>query len=182
MNVGKLISGSSTFLKPSFKPVLDFQAQSGSSWFVKRWSLACKILSMTLLAWEMSAIVRWLAHSLVLLFLGIGPEYPNFKIKRLCFLFRDHKREQFNSWLKRPVLISGDNVKIVSQLGKAAVTHRSSHCYWQRHTCMDLFQVSIIWSAFCFCLWQLIFPDPCLSFLPFVENEESCFIIHYSFA
>ena len=27
---------------------------------------------MTLLAWEMSAIVRWLEHSLVLPFLGIG--------------------------------------------------------------------------------------------------------------
>ena len=35
-------------------------------------SLACKILSMTLLAWEMSAIIQWLEHSLVLTFLGIG--------------------------------------------------------------------------------------------------------------
>ena len=34
--------------------------------------LACKILSMNLLAWEMSAIVQWLTHSLVLPFLGIG--------------------------------------------------------------------------------------------------------------
>ena len=31
-----------------------------------------KILSMTSPAWEMSAVVRWLAHSLVLPFLGIG--------------------------------------------------------------------------------------------------------------
>ena len=35
-NVGNLISGSSAFFKPSFKPRLDFQTQSGSSWFVKR--------------------------------------------------------------------------------------------------------------------------------------------------
>ena len=44
----------------------------GSSWFAWCGSLACKILSMTLLAWEMSAIVWWLAHSLVLPFFGIG--------------------------------------------------------------------------------------------------------------
>ena len=36
---------------------------SASSWFTSCWSLACKILSMTLLAWEMSTIVRQLAHS-----------------------------------------------------------------------------------------------------------------------
>ena len=34
-NVGNLISGSSAFFKPSFKPGLDFETQSGSSWFVK---------------------------------------------------------------------------------------------------------------------------------------------------
>ena len=44
----------------------------GSSWFAWCWSLAYKILRMTLIAWEMSAIVWWLAHSLVLPFLGIG--------------------------------------------------------------------------------------------------------------
>ena len=34
-NVVNLISGSSAFFKPSFKPGLDFETQSGSSWFVK---------------------------------------------------------------------------------------------------------------------------------------------------
>ena len=47
VNVGNLISGSSSFSKPSWI--------SGSSWFTLCWSLPCKILSMTLLAWDMSA-------------------------------------------------------------------------------------------------------------------------------
>ena len=37
---------------------------SGSSWFTYCWSLACRILSITLLACEMSAIVQWFVHSL----------------------------------------------------------------------------------------------------------------------
>ena len=44
---------------------------SGSSWFAQFWSLAWKILSMTLLALEVNAIDWCLAHSLVLPFLGI---------------------------------------------------------------------------------------------------------------
>ena len=53
-------------------PFLNPAWTSGSSWFASCWSLACKILSMTLLTWEMNAIVWWLAHSLVLPFLEIG--------------------------------------------------------------------------------------------------------------
>ena len=48
-DVGNLISGSSPFLKPAWI--------SGSSQFMYCWSLACRILSITLLACEMSAIV-----------------------------------------------------------------------------------------------------------------------------
>ena len=51
-NDGNLISGLSAFLNPAWTP--------GSSWFVKCWSLACKILNMTLLAREMSLIVWFL--------------------------------------------------------------------------------------------------------------------------
>lgn len=110
--------------------------------------------------------------------MGVGPEYPNLKIKRSCFLFRDHKREQFNSWLKRPVLISRDGtVKIVSQLGKAAVTDRSSRVTDGRHTCyVFVFGVDhLVWLLFLLMAAYLSPP----SFLPFVENEEICFI--YSF-
>ena len=50
VDVGNLISGSSAFSKPAWT--------SGSSWFTSCWSLAWRIFSITLLAWEMSAIVH----------------------------------------------------------------------------------------------------------------------------
>ena len=49
-DVGYLISGSSLFLNPIWT--------SGSSWFMYYWNLAWRILSITLLACEMSAIVQ----------------------------------------------------------------------------------------------------------------------------
>ena len=52
------------FLKPAWT--------SGSSRFTYCWSLAWRILSITLLVCEMSAIVRWFQHSLALPFFGIG--------------------------------------------------------------------------------------------------------------
>ena len=45
---------------------------SGSSWFMYYWSLAWGILSSTLLACEVDAIVQWFEHSLALPFFGIG--------------------------------------------------------------------------------------------------------------
>ena len=63
-NAGNLISSSSS----SYKPTLDIW----SFLVCIRPQPACKLLSNTLLAWEMSVTVSWLAHSLVLPFLGIG--------------------------------------------------------------------------------------------------------------
>ena len=55
-NVANLVSGSSAFSKPSLN-IWRFLVHI----ILK---LACKILSITLLAWEMSAIVWWFEHSL----------------------------------------------------------------------------------------------------------------------
>jgi len=52
------------FLKPAWT--------WGNPQFTYCWSLAWRILSITLLAREMSAIVRWFEHSLALPFFGIG--------------------------------------------------------------------------------------------------------------
>ena len=52
------------FLKPAWT--------SGSSQFMHCWSLAWRILSITLLAYEMSAIVQQFEHSWALSFFGIG--------------------------------------------------------------------------------------------------------------
>ena len=51
------------FLNPAYT--------SGSSRFMHCWSLAWRILSMTLLAYEMSTVVQWLEHSWALPFFGI---------------------------------------------------------------------------------------------------------------
>ena len=61
-DVGNLISGSSAFSKTS----LNIRK------FTYCWSLAWRILSITLLECEMSAIVRQFEHSLALPFFGIG--------------------------------------------------------------------------------------------------------------
>ena len=64
MNVGNLISGSSSFIK--------FSLYTEISRFIYCWILAWKILSITLLACEMSATVQWFEYSLALPFFGIG--------------------------------------------------------------------------------------------------------------
>ena len=70
-DVGNFISGSSAFSKTS--------VNIWSSWFMYCWSLAWRILSITLLACEMSAIVWWFEHSLALLFFGIGMQTDLFQ-------------------------------------------------------------------------------------------------------
>ena len=65
--VGNLISGSSAFSK--------FSLNIGSSWFMYYWSLAWRILSITLLAFEMSAVVQYIKHSLAQIFKDICPLY-----------------------------------------------------------------------------------------------------------
>ena len=62
----------------------------GRSWFVYSWSLAWRILSITLLACEMSAIVWWFEHSFFLKFI-----YFNWKLITLqyCIGFAIHQHE-----------------------------------------------------------------------------------------
>ena len=68
-----------SFLKPAWI--------SGSSWFVYSWSLAWRILSITLLACEMSAIVRF-EHSLALPFFGISMKTDIFQSCGNCWVFQ----------------------------------------------------------------------------------------------
>ena len=74
------------FLEPSFSMIqrmltiwspvplafVNLSWTCGSSWFTYCWSLAWRILSITLLVCEMSAIVQYFEHFLALLFFGIG--------------------------------------------------------------------------------------------------------------
>ena len=68
------------FLKPA--------RTSGSSQFTYCWSLAWRILNITLLACEMSAIVRWFEHSLGFPFFGIGMKTEFFQSCGHCWVFQ----------------------------------------------------------------------------------------------
>ena len=68
------------FLKPAWI--------SGSSRFTYCWSLAWRILSITLLACEMSAILQWFEHSLALPFFGIGMKTDLFQSCGHCRVFQ----------------------------------------------------------------------------------------------
>ena len=61
---------------------------SGSSWFIHCWRLAWRILSITLLTCEMSAIVQKFEHSLALPFFGIGMKTDFFQSCGHCWLFQ----------------------------------------------------------------------------------------------
>ena len=69
-------------------PFLNLAWTSGSSQFTYCWSLAWRILSITLLACEMSAIVQSFRHSLALPFFGIGMKTDLFQSCGHCWVFQ----------------------------------------------------------------------------------------------
>ena len=69
-------------------PFLNLPWTSGSSRFTYCWSLAWRILSITLLACEMSAVVWWFEHSWVLPFFGIGMKTDFFQSCDYCWVFQ----------------------------------------------------------------------------------------------
>ena len=69
-------------------PFLNPAWTSESSQFTYCWSLVWRILSITLLACEMSAIVQWFEHSLALPFFGIGMKTDFFQSCGHCWVFQ----------------------------------------------------------------------------------------------
>ena len=69
-------------------PLLKPAWTSGSSRFTYLWSLAWRILSITLLACEMSAIVPSFEHSLALPFFGTGMKTDIFQSCGHCWVFQ----------------------------------------------------------------------------------------------
>ena len=69
-----------TFLNPAWT--------SGSSRFTYYWSLAWRILSISLLAREISAVVQWFEHSLALPFFGTGMKVDLFQSCGHCWVFQ----------------------------------------------------------------------------------------------
>ena len=79
-DVGNLISGSSAFFKASLN-IWKFTVHV----LLK---LICRILTITLLVCEMSAIVRQFEHSLALPFFGIGMKTDLFQSCGQCWVFQ----------------------------------------------------------------------------------------------
>ena len=69
-------------------PFLNPACTFGSSWLTYCWSLAWRILSITLLACEMSAIVQYSEHSLALSFFWIGMKTDLFQSCGHCWIFQ----------------------------------------------------------------------------------------------
>ena len=69
-------------------PFLNPAWTSGGSRFLYYWNLAWKILSITLLTCEMSAIVQKFGHSLALSFFGIGMKTDLFQSCGHCWVFQ----------------------------------------------------------------------------------------------
>ena len=69
-------------------PFLNPTWTTGNSQFMYYWSLAWRILSIILLACEMSGIVWRFEHSLALPFFGIGMKTDLFQFCRHCWVFQ----------------------------------------------------------------------------------------------
>ena len=80
MYVSNFISGSSAFLNPAWT--------CGNSLFTYYWSLAWRILNITLLACEMSVSVWYFDHSLTLPFFEIGMKTDLFWFCGYCWVFQ----------------------------------------------------------------------------------------------
>ena len=69
-------------------PFLNPHGTSGSSQFMYCWSLAWRILSIILLACEMSATEQYFEHSLALPFFGTGMKTDFFQHGSHCWVFQ----------------------------------------------------------------------------------------------
>ena len=72
---------------------------SGNSQFMYCWTLAWRILSVTLLECEMSAIVRSFEHSFALPFFGIGMKTDLFQSCGHCWVFQICWHIECSPWI-----------------------------------------------------------------------------------
>ena len=68
-------------------PLRNSACMSGNSWFTYCWSLAWRILNITFLAHEMSALVQYFEYSLTLPFFGIGMKTDLLQSCGCCWVF-----------------------------------------------------------------------------------------------
>ena len=121
-------------------PFLNSACTYGNSQFMYYWSLAWRILSINLLAWEMSAIVEYPEHSLVLPFLGIGMKANLFQFCGHCWVFQICWHIECSTFIASSLMIWKSSTGILSpplalfivMLSKAHLTmhFRMSGCRW----------------------------------------------------
>ena len=95
-------------------PFLNPACTSGSSWFTYCWSLAWRILSITLLLCEKSAIVRQFEHSLALPFFGVGMKTDLFQSCGHCWVFQICWHIEYSTFTASPFRIWNSSMGIPS--------------------------------------------------------------------
>ena len=121
-------------------PFLNPAWTSGSSQFTYGWSLAWRIFSITLLVYEMSAIVRWFEHSLALSFIGIEMKTDLFQSCSHCWVFQICRHTEYSTftassfriWNSSTGIPSPPLALLIVMLSKAHLTSHSrmSDCRW----------------------------------------------------
>ena len=139
-------------------PLLNPAWTSGSSLFTYCWSLAWRILSITLLACEMSAIVRWFEHSLALPFFGIRMKTDLFQSCGHCCVFQicwhiecsTFTASSFRIWNSSTGILSPPLALFIVMLPKAYLTlhSRISGSRWV----VTPSWLSVSWDLFCIIL------------------------------
>ena len=99
------------FLKPAWI--------SGRSRFRYCWSLAWRILSISVLACEMSAILRYGERSLALLFFGIGMKTDLFQSCGHCWVFQICRHMEYST-----LTVSSFRILCMYVVGKFSLTSR----------------------------------------------------------
>ena len=106
---------------------------SGNSRFTYYWSLAWRILSISLLAREISAVVQWFEHSLALPFFGTGMKTDFFQSCGHCWVFQICWHTECSTLTASPLRIWNSSTEIPSpplalftvMLSKAHLTSHS---------------------------------------------------------
>ena len=127
------------FLKPAWT--------TGSSWFMYCWSLAWRILSITLLACEMSAIEWESGHFLALPFFGVQMKTDLFQSCGHCWVFQICWHIECSTYTASPFRIWDSSTGIPS-LPLALFIVMLSKPHLTSHSCMSVSRSVITPSCF----------------------------------
>ena len=143
-------------------PFLNPAWTSGTSQFTYCWSLVWRILSVTLLACEMSAIVQYFEHSLALPFFGIGTKTELFQSCDHCWVFQicwhiecsTLTASSFRIWNSSTGIPSPPLILFIAMLSKAHLTSALQDVWLQQsdHTVVVIWVMKIFFVQF-FCVF-----------------------------